>query len=248
LRGSSRVVPGYWGVRPVRHQLGTPIIPKSSVRRASHPKGCDDLRKAELGSRCIRTRDKDTREAVVERAVGQAAGPVSNRNDIHQPSGTPPGLRRTIRRSADLPKRHERAVGQAAGPVSNGNDIRKPSGTPPGMRRTIRRSAASELSGKTPGPSRSEPSAEAPQASRRARRRARLDPNHPPKRYTSEPSGKPPGPSRSMRRRASRRAHRAVHRAIRRASCCRGAACDPALKPQPAGPADIEPNPLDYSL
>ena len=59
-----------WGVRPVRHQLGTPIIPKSSVRRASHPKGCDDLRKAELGSRCIRTRDKDTREAVVERAVG----------------------------------------------------------------------------------------------------------------------------------------------------------------------------------
>jgi len=65
LRGSSQVVPGYWGVRLVWHQLGTPIIPKSSVRRASHPKGCDDLRKAELGSRCIRTRDKDTREAVV---------------------------------------------------------------------------------------------------------------------------------------------------------------------------------------
>jgi len=106
LRGSSRVVPGYWGVRPVRHQLGTPIIPKSSVRRASHPKGCDDLRKAELGSRCIRTRDKDTREAVVERAVGHDAGPVSNR---------------TIRRSADPPKRHERAVGQDAGPVSNRN-------------------------------------------------------------------------------------------------------------------------------
>jgi len=76
LRGSSRVVPGYWGVLPVRHQLGTPIITKSSVRRASHPKGCDDLRKADLGRCCIRTRDKDTREAVVERAVGQDAGPV----------------------------------------------------------------------------------------------------------------------------------------------------------------------------
>ena len=52
LRGSSRVVPRYWGVRPVQHQPGTPIIPKSSVRRASHPKGCDDLRKAELSSHC----------------------------------------------------------------------------------------------------------------------------------------------------------------------------------------------------
>jgi len=79
LRGSSRVFPGYWGVRPVRHQLGTPIIPKSSVRRASHPKGCDDLSKAELGCRCKRTRDKDTREAFVKRAVGQDAAPVSIR-------------------------------------------------------------------------------------------------------------------------------------------------------------------------
>jgi len=79
LRGSSRVVPGYWGVRLVRHQLGTPIIPKSSVHRASHPKGCDDLRKAELGSRCIQTRDKDTLEAVVEGAIGQDAGPISIR-------------------------------------------------------------------------------------------------------------------------------------------------------------------------
>ena len=79
LRESSRVVPGYWGVRPVRHQPGTPIIPKSLVHQASHcPKGCDDLRKAELGSCCILTRDKDTREAVVERAVGQGAGSVSN--------------------------------------------------------------------------------------------------------------------------------------------------------------------------
>ena len=76
LRGSSRVVSGYWGVRPVQHQPGIPIIPKYSVRRASHPKSCDDLRKAELGSRCIGTRDKDIREAVVERAVGQDAGLV----------------------------------------------------------------------------------------------------------------------------------------------------------------------------
>ena len=96
LRGSSRVVPGYWGVRPVRHQPGTAIIPKSSVRRASHPGGCDDLRKAELGSRWIRTRDKDTREAVVERAIGQVAGPDSNHP----------------------PKRHEQAFGQDAWPVS----------------------------------------------------------------------------------------------------------------------------------
>jgi len=51
----------------------------------------------------------------------------------------PPGMRRTIRRSADPPKRHKRAVGQAAGPVLNRKDIREPSGTPPGMRETIRR-------------------------------------------------------------------------------------------------------------
>ena len=103
LRGSSRVVPGYWGVRPVRHQPGTPIIPKSSVRRASHPKGCGDLRKAELGSRCIRTRDKDTREAVVERAVGQYAGPASNRtirrSTVSEPSGKLPRPSRTVRQS-----------------------------------------------------------------------------------------------------------------------------------------------------
>jgi len=43
-----------------------------------------------------------------ERAAGQAAGPVSNRNDIRKPSGTPPGMRRTIRRSADTPKCRKR--------------------------------------------------------------------------------------------------------------------------------------------
>ena len=57
-----------------------------------------------------------------ERAVGQAAGPVSNH----------------------LPKRRERAVGLHAGPVSirtiRQSDIRKPPGRPPGLRRTIRRS------------------------------------------------------------------------------------------------------------
>jgi len=73
-----------------------------------------------------------------------------------------------------------------------------------------------EPPGKTPEPVSTKPSAEAPRASRRARRRARLElnpppkyceraleqdtgpaSNHPPKRYTSEPSGKPPGPSRT---------------------------------------------------
>jgi len=286
LRGSSRVVPGYWGVRPVRHQPGTPIIPKSSVRRASHPKGCGDLRKAELGSRCIRTRDKDTREAVVERAVGQYAGPASNRtirrSTASEPSGSTPGPSRPNH----PPKRRERAVGQYTGPDSN---------------RTLRRSAtsepSSEPSGNTPGPSRCEPSAEAPRASRRASRRAirraRLESNHPPKhreravgqaaapfsnrppkRYT-QAVGQPPGMRRTTYnpsseplprnhqaiRRASRcrgntdepsrkppgsRRASAVHQAIRRASRCRGAAYDPVLEPQPAGAADIEPNPLDY--
>ena len=133
--------------------------------------------------------------------------------------------------------------------------------------RTIRRSDASEPSGKTPGPSRIKSSAEAPRASRRARLWAHLewnpppkhrertvgqdampDSNHTPKQYTSDPSGKPPGPSRSMRHRTSRHVHPAVYRAIHRASRCHGAEYDPALKPQPAGAADTELNPLDYSL
>jgi len=135
LRGSSRVVPRYWGVRPVWHQLGTPIIPKSSVRRASHPKGCDDLRKAELGSHCIRTRDKDTHEAVVERAVGQDAGPVSIRiicRSVRRSDHSP--KRQTIRplrlsdtrasrrassRARLQSKRYTQAVGNAAGHASN---------------------------------------------------------------------------------------------------------------------------------
>jgi len=138
-----------------------------------------------------------------------------------------------------------------------------PSRIEPSAKAQISQSDTSEPSGKPPGPSRIEtiyasrrarrrgcvePSAEAPRASRRASHRARRDPNHPLKRYTSEPSGKPPGPSRSMRRRASRHAYHAVRRAIRQASRCRGAACNLALKPQPVGTTDIEPNPLDYSL
>jgi len=35
---------------------------------------------------------------------GKPPGPVSNRNDIRKPSGTLPGMRCTIRRSADTPK------------------------------------------------------------------------------------------------------------------------------------------------
>jgi len=151
------------------------------------------------------------------------------------------------------------------------------------------RQLSREPSGNTPGPSPSEPSAEAPRASHQAIRRARLHPNHPPKRHeraigqyagpvsirtirrsaASEPSGNTPGPSRfepsteAIHKRAVRQAAgpasnhpsgtpRTIRRrdtqAIRRASRCRGAVCDPALKPQPAGAADIEPNPLDYSL
>ena len=104
-------------------------------------------------------------------------------------------------------------------------------------------------------------------ARRRARRRACLESNpplkrrkravgqdagpasnHPLTRYTSELSGKLLDPSRSIRCHVSRRIHRAMHRAICQVSCCRGAAYDPVLKPQPAGTADTDPNPLDYSL
>jgi len=38
------------------------------------------------------------------RAAGQAAGPISNRNDIRKPSGTPTGMRRTMRRIDDISK------------------------------------------------------------------------------------------------------------------------------------------------
>jgi len=145
-------------------------------------------------------------------------------------------------RSAEAPRTSRRAIRRAR------------------LDRTIRRSAASEPSGKTPGPSRIESSAEVPRASHQARRRARLESNPQPKRReravgqdaghvsnrillrraASEPSGKTPGPPRTIRRSDTR--------AIRRASRCRGAAYDPALKPQPAGAADTEPNPFDYSL
>jgi len=57
---------------------------------------------------------------------------------------------------------------------------------------------------------------------------------------TSEPSGKMQGPSGTIRQSDTR--------ASRRASRCRGAVCNPVVKPQPVGAADIEPNPLDYSL
>jgi len=105
---------------------------------------------------------------------------------------------------------------------------------------------------------RSEPFAEAIRGSGRASRRARLDPNHPPKRYeraagqaawpvssrsdTSEPSGKPLGPSRSepwaeeiyASRLASRRAcvepSAEAPRASRRAVC--RASLDPNHPPK----------------
>jgi len=43
-----------------------------------------------------------------ERVAAHAARPLSNRNDIRKPSGTPPGMHRTIRRSADMRKRRKR--------------------------------------------------------------------------------------------------------------------------------------------
>ena len=164
---------------------------------------------------------------------------------MKQLSCEPPGKTPGPSRPNHPPKLRERDVGQDAGPVSN---------------QILCRSATSEPSGKTPGPSRIESSAEAPRASRRARRRARLESNPPPKRHeravgqdtgpvsngilrrsaASEPSGKTPGPPRTI--------CRSDTRAIRRASHCRGAAYDPALKPQLAGAADTELNPLDYSL
>jgi len=150
-------------------------------------------------------------------------------------------MRRTIRRTELMRVRrrtrlepsveaiHERAVRQVAVPVSIRTIYQSTTSEP-----------SSEPSSNMPGPSQSEQSAEAPRASHQAIRRARLDPNHPPKQYTSERWGKLPGPPRTI--------HRSDTRAFHRASRCRGAVCDPALKPQPAEATDIEPNPLDYSL
>jgi len=94
-----------------------------------------------------------------ERAVRQAAGPVSNRNDIRKPSGTPPGMRQTIHQSADTPKQYERAAGQDAEPIliqpfaevirASCQAVRRARLNP-----TIRRGATSEPSRKTLGPSR----------------------------------------------------------------------------------------------
>jgi len=80
---------------------------------------------------------------------------------VMQLSREPLGRRRSVRRSAE-PDRYEQAAGQYAGPVSN---------------RTIRRSDTSEPPGRPPGPSRSEPSAEAIYASRLASRRACVEPS-----------------------------------------------------------------------
>jgi len=166
------------------------------------------------------------------------------RHDTSEPSGNPPGQSRIET-------------------IYSNHRVRCRACIEPSAEAQIHRSDTSEASGKLTGlspiemiyashrarhPAYVEPSAEAPRARCRARHRARLDLNHPPKQYTSEPSGKPPGPSRGIRLRASRHGHGAVYRAIRRASHCRGAACDLALKPQTAGAADIQPNPLDYSL
>jgi len=170
---------------------------------------------------------------------------------MKQLSREPPGKKRGPFRPKHPPKRRERAVRQDAGAVSNhrlkrhvravGQDMGRVSN------RMLRRSAASEPSGKTPGPSRIKSSAEALRVSRWARRRARLEPSA--EAIHERAIWQAAGPvSNRMHRRASRRVHQAVHGATRQASRCRGAACDPALKPQLVGAADTKPNPLDYSL
>jgi len=86
-------------------------------------------------------------------------------------------IRRTIRRTGPMRascraryRAHlERTICQSA--------VSKPSGKTPGPPRTIRRSATSEPLGETPDLSRIASSAEAPRASRQARRRARLEPS-----------------------------------------------------------------------
>jgi len=96
----------------------------------------------------------------------------------------------------------------------------------------------SEPSGKPPGPASNHPPKRHEPA---VGQDAGPASNHPPKRH-ERAIGQYAGPV------SIRTIHRSDTRAIRRASRCRGAACDPALKPQPGGAADIEPNPLDYSL
>ena len=120
------------------------------------------------------------------------------RSDASEP---PPGPPRTIRRSAA-----SEPSGKMPGPsrTVRRSDTSEP---PPGPSRTIRRGAASEPSGKTPGPSRSyhppkrheravgqdagpvsiEPTTEAPRASRRASRWARLEPKR-----NTQAAGQPP--------------------------------------------------------
>jgi len=194
------------------------------------------------------------------------------------------------------PKRRERAVRQYAGPVST------------------ERSAEAIRAGRRQyaGPVSTERFAE---SNTRASRRARLDPNHPPKRHASrraaagqasnhppkrytqavghaaghaskrspkryeravgqaagpasnrndmrQPSGKPPGPPRTeticASHRACRRARVEPHVLPREPPLTpRRPPSDPSCKPLPrsrvrsgaqAAAADIEPNPLDYSL
>jgi len=104
-----------------------------------------------------------------------------------------------VESSGDPPKRYARAAGQAARPVSN-RTIRRsaasePSGTTPGPSQSIHTPKRREQAvGKLPGPSQTEPSAEAPRASRRAVCHARLNPSIR-RSAASEPSGSTPGPS-----------------------------------------------------
>jgi len=169
------------------------------------------------------------------------------------------------------------------------SDTSEPSGKTPGPSRIkTRRSDTREPSGKTLGPSRSESFAEASddptitpkrqtirplrrsdtRASRRAMRRARLDPNHTPK-CRERAVGQDAGPvsKRTIRRSdtrkpsGSRRACAERPPTIRRASRRRGTTDEPSRKPPGSrrasavhraircrGAAEIEPNPLDYSL
>ena len=139
---------------------------------------------AEVPRASRRARRRAHLNRTTRRSDKQASHQVSHRARLEQPAKATRASHRArcqARLEPSAEAIHKRAVGQDAGPVSI---------------RTIRRSATSEPSGNTPGPSRSDHCAEAPRASRRARRRARLDPTIR-RSAASELSGRTPGSSQS---------------------------------------------------
>ena len=152
----------------------------------------------------------------------------SGRRSAEAPRASCQARRRAHLELNPPPKRRERAVGQDA----RADSIR-----------TIRRSAVSEPWVKTPGLTRSEPSVEVPQASRQARRWARLDPILC-RSAASKPSGQTLGPSRiesSTEAIYERAVWQAAGPASKHAPLCeppptpRRPLSDPSSKPLPQG-------------